>query len=46
MQILKEYLDLAGCWNRYVMAENKVKDLKEKNIFFGVHLKLLGPWSW
>lgn len=30
MQILKEYLDLAGCWNRCVMAENKIKDLKKK----------------
>ena len=46
MQILREKLDLAGCWNTYILGvEDKVKEFRGK-FFLRCTFELLGPWSW
>lgn len=39
---LRKHPEVAGCWNKYILAEDKVKAFRRK--FFS--LILLDPWPW
>jgi hypothetical protein len=46
MHILSKHVLLTGYWNRSIKWQKIKLNWLGRIFFLGVHVKLLGPWSW